>query len=84
MEMSEMVAWQEGLYLEAEAVNSEQRRKLKKASRDMDSRTLSMCGDEWPEWSVLMHRMRRYEVRGERFGGVWTSVLRRPLIKMVM
>ena len=31
-----------------------------------------------------MHRMRRSEVRGERFGGVWTSVLRRPLISIVM
>ena len=46
MEMSEMDAWQDGLYLEVEAVNSEQRRKPKKASRNMDSRTLSTYGDE--------------------------------------
>ena len=46
MEMSEMVAWQDELYLEVEAVNSEQRRKPKTASRNMDSRTLSMYGDE--------------------------------------
>ena len=44
--MSEMDAWQDGLYLEVEAVNSEQRRKPKNARRNMDSRTLLTNGDE--------------------------------------
>ena len=46
MEMSKMVAWQDGLYLVVQAVNLEQRRKPKKASRNVDSRTLLMYGDE--------------------------------------
>ena len=49
MEMPEMDAWQDGLYLEVDAVNSEQRRKPS-------------------ERRVLMHWMRRSEVRGKRFG----------------
>lgn len=45
METSEMVACSDGWWTEVGVVNSEQRKKPKNASRNMDSSVLSVNGD---------------------------------------
>lgn len=78
MEMSDRVAFQDGWKLSVRAVNSEQHREPKNASRNMDSKTVSMNEDRRLVQRVRMQQARKSAVRGKRFGEVYGSASQRP------